>query len=612
MQVFFPYENVRVQQKELMSDIALALTERKVLLAQAPTGLGKTVSSLAPIISFAREHNKKIFFLTPKSSQHTIVLETVREINQKFSLGVSAIDLVGKKQMCLDPLVSRVPYGFYEACNKKKKEGKCIWYANVKGKTVKQKHDATIRKRPLLDKYNKEFSYIKDLCAIHTLCPYEITLEMTKKADIIICDYAHIFNSDIRDGLLAPNGITLEDCILIIDEAHNLPNRVRDMLSSSLTFDFVERASKEAKSVGAFDVEFLLTDILKEMTNFGKKLDLTKNEAVLGFEDFDLLKRLVKGKEDAVLETSSKYMTKAKTENCFLLSVWEFVHELLREKENTIHVIERRNGLRVSIYPLDVEESVGNVLNATWSSVLMSGTLLPLEMYKDMLGIKKSMLKEYESPFPKENRLNIIASGVTTKYTTRGSDQYKIIGDKASAIISKVPGNTIIFFPSFEMLESIHPYIRTSRKVLKQKQEMENIEKNKMILEFKSLGGMFGGVLLAVSGGSIAEGIDFPGEHLLCAIIVGIPFAKTNIYSEALIRFYDNKLGKGFDYGYIAPALNKALQAAGRVIRTETDRGICVFLDERFGEDRYRKFFPKKFEFVKSINPENEVGLFFK
>ena len=143
------------------------------------------------------------------------------------------------------------------------------------------------------------------------------------------------------------------------------------------------------------------------------------------------------------------------------------------------------------------------------------------------------------------------------------------------------------------MLGSISPYIKTNRKTFVQTQEMSNEEKHKTIHSFKAMGSAFGGVLLAVSGGSIAEGVDFPGEHLLCAIVVGIPFAKVSIYSDALIRFYDQKYKKGWDYAYNGPAFSKAIQAAGRVIRSETDKGVCVFLDERFAEERYKNFIQK-------------------
>ena len=168
-----------------------------------------------------------------------------------------------------------------------------------------------------------------------------------------------------------------------------------------------------------------------------------------------------------------------------------------------------------------------------------------------------------------------------------------------------------MFFPSFELLRQISPHLTIARKVLEQTQKMGQSEKNKLVSEFKKLGHGFGGTMLAVSGGSMAEGIDFPGENLKCAIIVGLPFAKVSQSTKALIEFYDKKFGKGWDYAYNAPAINRAVQAAGRVIRTEKDRGVCVFLDSRFCEAHYLKFFPKNFLPVKTNEPEKIVKQFF-
>jgi len=265
----------------------------------------------------------------------------------------------------------------------------------------------------------------------------------------------------------------------------------------------------------------------------------------------------------------------------------------------------------------------------------MSGTLVPLEMYADVLGANSKInntgintpnkinnihnefvpsrivLKEYKSPFPKENRINLFVDKTTTKFTQRNESQFGEIAQVIDSVISQVPGNTIVFFPSFELMENISRTIKTRRQILKQEREMTQEEKTKLVHNFKKLGSGFGGVLLAVSGGSIAEGLDFPGEHLSCAIIAGIPFAKMNAYSNALIEYYEKKFHKGWDYGYNAPAINKALQAAGRVIRTETDRGVCVFLDQRFSEEKYKKFFPRDFEAKKTLEPEKEVKGFF-
>jgi DNA excision repair protein ERCC-2 len=169
----------------------------------------------------------------------------------------------------------------------------------------------------------------------------------------------------------------------------------------------------------------------------------------------------------------------------------------------------------------------------------------------------------------------------------------------------------LFFFPSFEILERVAPKIIVSRKILKQERELNISEKESLIHNFRCLGNSFGGLLLAVSGGSIAEGIDFPGEHLYGAIIVGVPFAKVSLQTKALIDYYDKKFKKGWEYAYNAPAINKAVQAAGRVIRSENDRGVCIFLDKRFSDKRFEQFFPKDFVATKTIEPEKEVQKIF-
>jgi len=654
MKVYFPYEKVRQEQQELVKDVADAVSKEKIFLAHAPTGLGKTVSSLAPALSYAIENGKKVFFLTPKISQHEIVLETANLMNEKFQLNIKAVDLVGRKQMCVDPFISRVGVGFYEACAKKKKDKTCNYYNNTKGFSPKQKAIAMRKKRDLLQDYNNSYLHVKEQCQFRGLCPYEITLEMIKRANLVIGDYSHLFHPEIREGILGPSELTLGDIVLIVDEAHNVPERIRDMMTSSLDLNTIEKAQKEAKNVGDFEVEFLLKDIEKDVLGLGKKLSLEKNEAVLEGNDLLFLKRVGANDRERISDASTKFMNKNKTENCYLLAIEEFLYDASKEKEHTIFVIERKGSLTVTIQPLDPADMTSNVLSQVHSAVLMSGTLLPLTMFSDIFGVTqlnskfskneingagiknnsidattallihqkelagqnldelKVITKEYQSPFPKENRLNLISTKTTTKFTSRSSTQYADIALEIDKVVSKVPGNTIVFFPSFDLMYSISNLLKTRRQVLKQEREMSQDEKTKLVSEFKTLGSRFGGVLLAVSGGSFAEGLDFPGDYLSCAIIVGVPFAKMNIYSNALINYCEKKFKKGWDYAINAPAINKAMQAAGRVIRTETDRGVCVFLDTRFGEDRYKRFYPKGFEAKHTTEPQIEVEEFFK
>ncbi len=611
MKVYFPYKKERAEQSLFVRDVAECLAAGNTILANAPTGLGKTVSSISPALAYALKTGKKVFFLTPKSSQHEIALETANLMNEKFNLGIKTVDLVGKKKMCIHPLISHVGTGFYEACAGAKKNDQCAFYLNTKGKTKKQISEAKKRKEKTR-KYGINYADIKEACSMEELCPYELTIDMIKDADLVIADYFHIFNDEIRKTILGQAGLELKDCILIIDEAHNLPERIRDMLSTTLRVEDLEKAAKEAKEMKAIEIEEVLKIIAEEITSLVVKIPFGKNESIIEEKQLSVLKRIAKANLVAVEETAGLFMHKHNKEKSFLLAIAVFLHRLASEKKHTLHLAEKkRNSLRISLYPLDPSEVTARVFAEAHSSVLMSGTLSPLKMYADVLGITKYEMNDYASPFPQKNRLNIIVNKTTTKYSERNQAQYEKIALTIEEITSKVPGNSIIFFPSFELIKHISPLLRIPRTVLKQERNMKQNDKTRIVKEFKELGTAFGGVLLAVSGGSMAEGIDFPGDNLKCAVIVGIPFAQVSLKSKALIEFYDKKFAKGWDYGYNAPAISRAVQAAGRVIRSEKDRGVCIFLDTRFTEEKYRKFFPTDFTATTTKEPEKLVDEFF-
>ena len=247
MKVFFPYRLVRDEQALLMNDFADCLKSGKVLVAQAPTGLGKTISGLAPAISFARENKKKIFFLTPKSSQHQIVIETVRLINSHFGLNIKAIDFVGKRQMCLEPFVKHIAHGFYEACESKKDSNSCFFYSNTFGKNPASKTKIKQKRAIVESQFNNSFSKMKEKCEDNHLCPYEIALLVAKDAKVIIGDYYYLFNPHIRDVFLNRIGKELKDIIIIIDEGHNLPERVKNLATHRISTNTIKRALEEAR-----------------------------------------------------------------------------------------------------------------------------------------------------------------------------------------------------------------------------------------------------------------------------------------------------------------------------------------------------------------------------
>lgn len=244
----------------------------------------------------------------------------------------------------------------------------------------------------------------------------------------------------------------------------------------------------------------------------------------------------------------------------------------------------------------------------------MSGTLLPLNMYKEILGLpKKTETLELVSPFKKENKLNLIIPKTSTKYTERNDKNFKEIATIISKITNSITGNSAIFFPSYKLRDDVYMHLNSLSKktAFLEVPNMSTTEKSDFLNNFKKYS-QIGAILLGVSGGSFSEGIDLPGDLLKCVIVVGLPLPKPDLETKTIISYYNNLFGKGWDYGYVFPAFNKTLQSAGRCIRSETDKGVIVFLDERYAWPNYYNCFPKDWNMQIVHGFEKPIIDFFK
>ena len=220
---------------------------------------------------------------------------------------------------------------------------------------------------------------------------------------------------------------------------------------------------------------------------------------------------------------------------------------------------------------------------------------MPTEMYKNLLGFPEDSLnEEFESPFPAGNRLNLIVDEVTTKFTERNDREYEKIAQICSSIFNSIRGNTAFFFPSYILRDSVYNILKNNSKdkMILEKPKLNKTDKEKLLEEFKKYKKK-GAMLLGVTSGSFGEGIDLPGDLLKCVVVVGLPLSKPDLETKELIKYYNQKFEKGIEYGYIMPAITKAMQNAGRCIRSETDKGVIVFMDKRYTWPIYNKYFPK-------------------
>ena len=612
--IYFRHEKIREGQKQLIKDILKATQEKKNLIAHAPTGLGKTDASISALLKYSIDNNKTIFFLTPKISQHKIAVQVFKELAEKYELDETAVDVVGKKNMCADKeLRLKDAEDFYELCKKRRSKNKCIYYENTFGSSF-MKRQASKRRINVVKQWHgkaKEHEEVVNYCEKFSdngfpapMCPYETALKIAREARVVIADYYQVLNPYIADTFLQKTNKNLENSIIIVDEAHNLPDRMRKALSASLKKSTIKKAIQESLLMENKLLALKLNKVLKEFELIEKKLN--EKERVAYKEELPYFNT---SELNDLYQTGLLFLENTSRSRSNLLRVLHFYEQWMKEEEAFLRMIKKdKRKISVELKCLDPAVATGEIFKQAHSVILMSGTLKPGEMYRDLLGLEKkdTLIKEYPSPFPRKNKLSIIQTDVTTKYEKREKEEFKKIGKRVSEVTEATPGNIAVFFPSYQMLDSIIPYTYFDKEVIKQESGLNSSETRKLIEEFKSKS-KEGAVLLGVTGGSLAEGIDFPGKHLLGVIIIGIPLQEPNLETTALIRYYDLKFGKGWDYGYIFPAMSKAIQAAGRAIRTEEDKAVVVFMDERFSYKKYGKLFPNNFELV--INSKSPSAL---
>ncbi len=601
--ILFRHEKIRKFQDLLIEDIRYVVESGKHLLAHAPTGIGKTDAVLAPTVPFAMENGMKVFYLSPKISQHEMVLKVLRDLENKYSINIPAIELVGKRYMCIHPFASVVDgEDFYEVCRKLREREECVFYKNF-----------------ILNQRVPELSGVFD----HTffiengkqegLCPYEVATASLRDATVIIGDFYHLFSPRSFDIILKKAGVDLDSIILIVDEAHNLPERIRKVISSTISTSHIERALKEAAPVDP-DLYKLLRDALDALLNIMEGMKEYEEREV----DVDFIKNIFNSDEEELgellIEAGKEYMELSGKNRSYLLKVGRFLISWKEGDEGYIRYVKRGiNTLKITRRSLDPSVYSSPIFEELYSSVLVSGTLTPVEMYRDLLGIPfdRAVLREYPSPFPKENRLILIYPKITTRYSHRREEEYKRIAEALNRMIMSVPGNSAVFFPSYDVLSAVIKYMNVNRPLFIQKENMKPEELRTLVNTFRQ-NRERGGVLIGVAGGSLAEGVDFPGKDLIAVFIVGIPLAEVNLETSKIIEYYDEKYGRGWLYGYIYPAMTKVMQAVGRLIRSETDRGVAVLMDVRYTWNNYKKAFPREWEVKVSERPWIEIQEFFR
>lgn len=605
MEMLFRFDKPRPFQDEMIKEIYENLNENRNIIVNAPTGIGKTDASICAALTYALENDLSVFFLTPKISQHKIAVECLAGLRKKYpeiADQLRFVDMVGKQNLCINEDINLIDSGaFYSACNTRVKNGKCSYYKNAHNIEDIEKQTDIVDGSLMGHNALFESSYNKGLCA------YEISAMLSKKARIVIADYSHILNPYIRGSFLKKISHDMHNSIVIWDEAHNIINAANSYFSSKISMKSIERARKELESVGSnIDLGYLEFAI----SNIAEKRIKNKKEAFAEIGDFpkdmsNNIESIVSDLEKAGM----KFSEEKKARNSAILHIARFLSLWFEEDESIARIITIENGIpKLMISSLYPQKSI-HVFAEAKANIFMSATLVPLNMYEEIFGIDRAELKNYQSPFPKANRLAFVDESVTTKYNKRSNEMYKRIADNIARLKGTFAGNMAVFLPSFEMIKNIQRNMPVGTILYVQREGMKSAAIEGLLNDFKN---STNSIIFGVNGGSLGEGIDYANNLIKCIVIVGIPLGKPDLETNARIEYFNTKFeGKGIDYAYVIPALMRSIQAAGRAIRSEKDRAAIIFMDERYAWNSYYSIINSMVKISSAANYLHEVRKFF-
>lgn len=578
----FPFERARPGQKELIAAVEEGLREKRPMLLQAPTGLGKTVGVLYPALREALARGQRLIYVTPKNSQHGVAEDAVERLRDKLPPGarLRSLTITAKSKLCMkeEPL-----------CD----PGYCEYAKDHYTKVAEAGlPEELARKRSLTARV------FKKLAREHEVCPYELQVDAAADADAVICDYNFVFAPRSAFGSLSASGLDQSGKpALVLDEAHNLPSRALDYYSPSLSASALEKlredlvrlpakwrraaarlldgcvATVEAcapeERAGPCRIEAPASEFLKQDARLRAFLS-----AYLA-ADVEILRR------DPVLRLS------------FYWSEFTAALEFVSAGRPEFFTSFSPSPPTVKVTCCDASEMLEDCYGDFEQVVGFSATLKPFEFYRRLSGLPDEVkTAEFVSPFPGANRKVLVIPQLSSKYSERARD-YPRIAEAVARIAALKRGNYFVFFPSFDFLAKVRERfaVPAGFEALEQKRHMSRDDVAAVLACLAEKGSAR--LLFAVQGGVFSEGVDYPGDMAIGAFVVGPPLPTFDLEREGMRDYYQKRYGAGFPYAYVYPAMAKAVQAAGRVIRSETDRGLIVLIDDRFVDPAFAGSMPR-------------------
>ncbi|MGO5071368.1 ATP-dependent DNA helicase [Roseburia faecis] len=571
----FPY---REGQKKLVADVYRTILRGKNLFIEAPTGVGKTISTIFPAVKAVGEGlADRIFYLTAKTITATVAKETFALLEEQ-GYRAKVIQITAKEKLCLceemdcNPVNCPYAKGHFDRVN-----------------------DAVF---DLLQKSNL-FTREEVLAQAkgYQVCPFEMSLDVASWADNIVCDYNYVFDPNVYLKRFFQEGIK-GDYLFLVDEAHNLVDRSREMYSADLYKEDVLTVKRIMKAHSHTICRTLdkCNKAMLEMKRECERYEILDSVGTLTFHLMRLASQM-----DEFLEKPREFPEK-KTVLDFYFSLRNFlnIYDLVDDHYVIYSQMTEEGKFRIRLFCVDPSVNLQKCIDKSNSTIFFSATLLPIGYYKRLLSTEEDNYAIYaQSTFAQTQRFLAFGRDVSTKYTRRNREEYEKIADYISAVTEAQQGNYMVFFPSYRLMQDVYEVFQQKTEgfceILMQHSNMKEHEREAFLEEFEH---EREGTLVAfcVMGGIFGEGIDLKNDRLIGAVIVGTGIPQVSDEREILKNYYDERGLSGFDYAFRYPGMNKVLQAAGRVIRTSEDRGVILLLDERFLQREYASLFPREWE----------------
>ncbi len=583
----FPFEDYRKGQKELSKYVYSVAKNKGKLFIEAPTGIGKTMSTIFPSIKYlAEDEQSKIFYLTAKATGKENAHKAL-SILKDNGLNISDVIITSKEKIC---------FCKGKNCNPDECPFTKGYYNKIKN----------IIKESIIRYDDFDLETICYIANKYSVCPFELELDLSLFCDVIVCDYNYVF-----DPISYMKRYFDEDSthyLALVDEAHNLVERSKEMYSATINKQLYLDAKFAQKSIPNRKIKNALARINKLFIYYEDSFEVGQTK-VEDFTDdtYKEFNHFITTYQE-VSKENNKDITKELTNLYIELNKFIKISELFSERF-LLYVDKSEDNIALKAYCLDASRFLSATALSLNSAVFFSATLSPLSYYMDVLGGNKDKDPSLvlQSPFPSENLKLLIAPKISTRYKNR-EKSYQTVANYLRTFVSSKKGNYFIYLPSYEYLDNLLPLIEFDDEVnlFIQKRDMSEVEKNDLISHFKADNEKTT-VGLAIIGGAFGEGIDLVGDSLIGVAIVGIGLPKINFESDQVVEYYKENDINGFNYAYTYPGMNKVMQAVGRLIRTEKDRGVALLIDERYMWNDYRSLFKKEWSKYEVVLNEEDL-----